>query len=153
MLFNRKNIVLMVLAATAWLATPVHAELLDNTWYPFEFVLPQDPEHQCADDPFYLAQGLQHVNVASLRNGEIVIHFNALGTFTGLESGVEAHWRHNVTELVPVAGETTVYTFQETLKIIGQGGVPSFFAKIKFHVTDIGGEWRSYIDSAKVGCR
>jgi len=142
-----------VLVASMGLSAPAQAELLDNNWYPFEFVLEQDPEHPCADDQYYLAQGMQHVNAASLRKGGVVFHFNALGTFTGLESGLEAHWRHNFTEVLPIQGETTVYSLQETLKIIGQGDVPSYFAKIKFHVTDIGGELRAYIDSGKIGCR
>lgn len=136
----------------AVIAAPVQAKLLDNSWYPFEFVLEEDPENPCGDDPFYLAQGMQHIKVSTLRRGGVAFSFNALGTFTGLVTGQEAHWRHNVTDVLPIDGENVVHTFRDNLKLIGQGGDPSYFATIKFHVTVIGGEVKSYIDSAEIKC-
>ena len=53
---------------------------------------------------------------------------------------------------IPVDGENVVYTFQNTLKIIGQGGQNTYFAKTKFHVTVIGGEVKSYIDMEEITC-
>ena len=121
---------IFVLVALMGFAGPVQAELLENTWYPFEFLVEQDPNNPCGDEPFFLAQGMQHFKVANLREGGVALNFNAQGTFTGLNSGVEAHWRHNVADVLPIIGETTVYSYQDTLKIIGQGGNPSYFAKV-----------------------
>ncbi len=135
------------------LAGPVQAELLVNEWLPFEFVIPQNPEDPCADDPAFLAQGMQHLKASSLRNGGAAVNFNALGTLTGLVTGEEWHWRHNFADVLPMDGENTVYNYQETLKIIGQSGAPSLFIKAKFHITMIGGEVKSYIDIEEITCK
>ena len=137
----------------AVIAAPVQAELLVNEWTPFEFVIPQDPDTQCADDPTFLAQGMQHLKVSTLRRGELAINFTALGTITGLVTGEEAHWRHNITDVLPILGENEVYTYRDTLKIIGQGGGDSYFAMGTFHITNIGGEVKSYIDGVKITCK
>ena len=147
------NFAIIILITSMGMAAPTQAELLVNEWSPFEFVVLQDPNNPCGDDPAFLAQGMQHLKVSTLRRGGLAINFNALGTFTGLESGQEAHWRHNINDVFPNFGETEVYNYQESLKIIGQGGDPSYFAKIKFHITLIGGEVKSYVDSAKIECK
>jgi len=139
--------------ALTGLAMPAQAELLVNEWSPFEFVVLQDPEQPCADDPAFLAQGMQHLKVSTLRNGGVAINFNALGTFTGLVTGEEWKWRHNIADVLPIDGENAVYSYQDILKIIGQGGAPSFRAKFKLHVTEIGGEVKSYIEVEEITCK
>lgn len=146
------NFAIIGLVAWVGLTAPAQAELLVNEWLPFEFVVLQDPDNPCADDPAFLAQGMQHLKVSSLRQGGFAINFNALGTFTGLVTGEEWHWRHNIADVLPMDGENAVYSYHETLKIIGQGGTPTYFARTKFHVTVIGGELKSYIEVEDISC-
>ena len=147
------NFATIVLVASMGLTAPVQAELLVNEWATFEFVVPQNPDTQCGEDSSFLAQGMQHLKVSTLKNGMFAVNFNALGTFTGLNTGEEALWRHNINDVFPIDGENAVYTYRDTLKIIGRGGVASFFAKATFHVTEIGGEFKSYIDDVKIACK
>jgi len=142
-----------VFIALTGLATPAQAELLVNEWSPFEFPILQDPEAPCANDPVFLAQGMQHLKVSTLRNGGLAINFNALGTFTGLETGEEWHWRHNFADVLPIFGDNRVGTYQDTLKIIGQRGNPTYFAKVRVHVTEIGGEMKSYFEVEEITCK
>jgi len=146
------SLAIVMLVASMGLAAPASAELLVNEWSPFEFLVPQDPDNPCSDDPAFLAQGMQHVKVSTLPQGGLAINFNALGTFTGLVSGNEWLWRHNWADVLPMDGENAVYNYQETLKIIGQGGAPTYFAKFKFHVAVIGGEVKSYIEVEDITC-
>ena len=148
----KKCFAIILFIALVGLAAPVHAELVVNEWAPFEFVVPQNPEEPCADDPAFLAQGMQHLKVSTLRNGGFAVNFNALGTFTGLVTGQEWHWRDNIADVLPIDGENAVYTFHNTLKIIGQRGAPTYFAEVRFHVTEIGGELKSYIEVENISC-
>jgi hypothetical protein len=144
-----------VLVASMCVAAPVQAELLVNEWEPFEFPVAPDPNCPTEDTAFYV-QGMQHLKASNLRKGGLAINMNALGTFTGIQTGEEWHWRHNIADVLPIYegnGENEVFTYQETLKLIGQGGTPSYFAKTKFHIIVFGGEVKSYIDAVEVRCK
>ena len=129
-------------------AAPANAEIIDQDWSPFEFIVTDD--FDCAGEDGLL-QGMAHTTVATMPQGGLSIHFNARGTFTGLDTGTEWKWLDNINDVLPIEGENVVYTFQQRLRVIG-GPRADFFLKDKFHVTVIGGEVTAYVDSITVEC-
>lgn len=129
-------------------ASPANAGVIVQDWSPFEFIVPDDSD--CSGQPG-LAQGMVHTTVATMPRGGFNIHVNARGTWTGLDTGVEAKWLDNISDVLPILGENFVYTYQQSLRILGGPG-GSFFLRYKFHLVEIGGEVRSYIDSLTIEC-
>jgi len=129
-------------------AAPANAEIIVQDWSPFEFIVTDDSD--CAGEDG-LAQGMAHTTIATMPRGGLNVHFNARGTFTGLDTGNEAKWLDNISDVLPILGENFVYTYQQSLRIIGGPG-GAFFLTYKFHVVEIGGEVRSYIDSLTIKC-
>ena len=129
-------------------AAPANAEVIVQDWSPFEFIVTDDSD--CAGEDG-LAQGMVHTTVATMPQGGFSVHLNARGTWTGLETGNEAKWLDNINDVLPIQGENVVYTFQQRLRILGGPG-GAFFLRYKFHIVDIGGEVRSYIDSLTIEC-
>ena len=129
-------------------AAPANAEVIFQDWSPFEFSVTDDSN--CAGEDG-LAQGMAHTTVATMPRGGLSIHLNARGTFIGLETGSEAKWLDNISDVLPLQGENVVYNFQQRLRILG-GPRGAFFLRYKFHVTDLGGEVTAYIDSLTIEC-
>ena len=129
-------------------ASPANAEVIFQDWSPFEFYVTDDAD--CAGEDG-IAQGMVHSTIATTPRGGLNLHFNARGTFIGVETGSEAKWLDNINDVLPILGENFVYNFQQSLRILG-GPRGSFFLKYQFHVTDTGGEVRAYIDSLTIEC-
>ena len=129
-------------------AAPANAEVIIQDRSPFEFPVTDDAD--CAGEDG-IAQGMAHWTVATTPRGGLNVHLNARGTCIGVETGSEAKWLDNINDVLPILGENFVYNFQQSLRIIG-GPRGSFFLRYKFHVTDIGGEVRAYIDSLSIEC-
>ena len=147
------NFATIVLVASMGLTAPVQAELLVNEWSPIEFVVTQHPDLSCGEGEFFLIQGMRHFKVSTLKKGGVAINLNDVGTLTDLETGEEALWRFNIIDVLPIAGENVVYTYRENRKVIVRGPALSFFLMATFHVTDIGGEFKAYIDDVKITCK
>jgi hypothetical protein len=130
-------------------AGPANAEVIVNDWFPFEFVVIDGGD--CAGEDG-VAQGIVHQTVTTMPQGNFNVHINARGTWTGIETGNEGKWLDNINDVLPILGENVVYTFQQRLRILGQGPGGDFFLRYKFHVTEIGGEITSYIDSLTTEC-
>ena len=130
-------------------AAPANAEVFIQDWFPFEMVVTDDGD--CAGEDG-LAQGMVHYTVGTMPRGQFNVHINARGTWTGLETGLEAKWLDNINDVLPIDGENFVYTYQQRLRLLGQGPGNDFFLRYRFHVTVIGGEVTAYVDSLTIEC-
>lgn len=142
---------LVIACAVMFVLTPAPAqgEVLDQGRYPFEFVVID--ELNCAGEDG-LAQGIYHQIVTTMPRGNLNIHISAQGTWTGLESGNELMWLDNINDVFPVSGENVVYNFVQRLRILTEGPGNDFFLRYNFHITIVGGEVTSYIDSFTTEC-
>jgi hypothetical protein len=84
--------------------------------------------------------------------GDVSVHLNARGTWTGIVNGNEAKWLDNINDVLPIAGENFVQTFQQRLRILTKGPGNDFFVRYKIHITVIGGEVTAYVDSFTTEC-
>ena len=126
---------------------PVRAENLVQAWNPFGGIL-VDSIGCLGEDGF--AQGMVHTVISNLRQGGVLIHFNAQGTVTGLVTGNEWLWRDSWNETLPIFDGTfddVVFTEQRRLKIIGPAHLPSLFINIEFHATIVDSEIKVFTGS------
>jgi hypothetical protein len=130
-------------------SAPAQAEVIQQGWFPFEFVTTDDFDCSGEDG---LAQGMFHSTITTMPRGQFNVHLNARGTWTGLETGFEAKWLDNINDVLPISGENIVHTFQQRLRILSQGPGNDFFLSYRFHVTVIGGEVTAYVDSFTIEC-
>jgi hypothetical protein len=128
---------------------PAKAEIIFQDWSPFEFVQPDD--FGCAGEDG-LAQGMAHTTIATMPQGGVSFHYNARGTWTGLDTGNEWKWLHNFNDVLPIDGENVVWTIQQRVRVLGQGPGNDLFLRYKFHITDIGGEVTAYFESLTTEC-
>ena len=128
------------------LSNLTQAELLQNSWAPFEIVVPNDPEAPCGEADAFVVEGFIHTKVSTLRKGGLAINVNAQGTLTPLGEIVDdpAIFRQNVRDVLPIDGDNVVYNFGETIKVISKVG-PNYRLNSIFHVTLVGGEVKSYL--------
>ena len=142
-----------VLAVSMWLPISVQAEVVINRWDPVEAVIPGSP--LCGNEHvFYLLEGMIHTKLATLRNGMFALNQHSLGTMTPLVSEeAELVFSHTIHEVYPMTGENEVYSFVDTLKVIGKGRAPNLHVKIRNHVTAIDGEIKSFFDITDVSCQ
>jgi hypothetical protein len=144
-------LVTAVMAVSMWLPLSAQAEVLFNDWTPVDDIVPGAPE--CSGDEEFRVEGMAHTKVATLRNGNLAIHTNAMGTVTRLEPEEElGMFRQNVRNVYPVMGEKEVYSYGDSVRVITEGGVPNVRVNIRFHVTEIDGDLKSYIDVRDVSC-
>ena len=134
----------------ALIVSPAQAELVQQDWSPFEVVVTDDADCSGEDG---IVQGMVHVTVTTMPRGNLNIHYNSRGTWTGLVTGAEAKTLENVNDVLPILGENVVYTYQQRLRVLGKGPKNDFFLKHKVHVTIIGGEITVYFDSYTTDCR
>ena len=138
-----------VLLSLALIMSPAQAELLQQDWFPIERVV---IDNGCTGEDG-LSQGMYHLTVTTMPQGNLNIHINARGTWTGFVTGAEAKWLENVNDVLPILGENVVYTYQRRFRVLGQGPKNDFFLKHKLHVTMIGDEVTVYFDSFTTDCR
>ena len=152
MISFRNTLATTILAVSMGLSASVQAELLLNSWDPFYVIVEQNPDVACGDADEFVAEGMSHVKVSTLRNGNVALNVNAMGTFTAVGSEEGAIFRQNIRDVLPIDGENVVYNYGETIKIIGRPNGDNYRANINFHVAIIDGEWKSSIDIDKAEC-
>jgi hypothetical protein len=147
---NLKNILAtIVLIAAIGLTAPVQAKVLAQYWTPDEFFAID--ETNCAGEDGYV-QLMSHVTVVDMPQGALGIHVNRRGTWTGLVTGTESKWLDNLVNVLPILGEGFVHTQIFTIRIVGQRG-NNFYLRAKQHITIMGGEIITNIDSQTIDCK
>lgn len=132
---------------------PAKAELLVNEWQEFAFPVPDDSD--CAGEDG-VASGLVHFTVTAMPSGLLGIHINANGIWKGNDSGVELHWKDNITDIIPILhdGEIVVWTIVQRLRITKRGPEPAQFRlKFDLHLVEVGGDLVVYHDEVSTVCR
>lgn len=137
-------------------AAPVQAEVLVNEWQ--EFAFPVTDDSGCAGEDGFVS-GVVHNMITAPRKGDLGFFINSKGIWKGNESGVEATWKDNITDIIPNGklddignpDNHLVWTVSQNLRIIGQGGL-LFRLKAKVHLTEVGGEFIVYFDEVTTVC-
>ena len=68
------------LAISMGLTASVQAELLENSWTPIDLIVPNNPEAPCGNAEFFHLEGMVHQKISTLRNGNLAINTNVMGT-------------------------------------------------------------------------
>lgn len=141
---------LAVVLIFASVATPAKAEVLLNQWNDFAF--PTIDETGCAGENGVVS-GLVHLVYSDFKKGALSLHLSAKGIWKGNDSGFEATWKDNISEVIPIAGFGShfVGTFSQSLRLIGQGGL-AFRLNANAHLTEVGGEFIVYFDEISIVC-
>lgn len=131
-------------------AASAKADVLMNQWNNFAF--PITDETGCAGEDS-VASGLVHLVYSDFKKGSLSFHLSAKGVWKGNDSGLEATWKDNFSEVIPIVdfGNHFIGTFSRSLKIIGQGGL-LFRLNANVHLTQVGGEFVVYFDEVSIDC-
>ena len=134
------------------------AEVIENVWEEIDQIIPNDPDQPCGDATFFRLEGMVHRKVSTLQNGNLAININVMGDFTPLDgpnAGEAAIFRQNISDVFPIFEPPFkgVRTIAQTTKVISQGQADNYLLNLKFHVTYIDGEYKSYFDTEKVRCQ
>lgn len=148
---TKSILVTTVLALWVCLSASVQAETVENTWNQFDIIIPGSPDCGNEND-FFRLEGMEHLKVSTLRNGMYAVNIVTIGTLTPLGSEEGFIFRQNINDVLPIFGENVVYNLGQRVRVITEGKEPNLLVNINFHVTDLGGEIKSWIDTERITC-
>ncbi|MEP4147647.1 MAG: hypothetical protein ABJL54_10520 [Halioglobus sp.] len=146
-----------VLAVSMSLSTSIQAEIIQNTWDPIDEYIENDVG--CGDATGFMLEGMAHVKVSNLKKGGFAVNVNAKGSFTaidGVYEGQGAIFRQNINDVWPLYDELTgndVYTYRESVRVIGKGQAGDYKLDINYHFVQRDGQVKSIVDDVKMSCK
>jgi hypothetical protein len=140
-----------VLTLSVCLSTSIQAKTVENTWTPFDIIIPGSPDCGNEND-FFRLEGMEHLKVSTLRNGMYAVNIVTMGTLTQLGSDEGFIFQQNINDVFPILGENVVINFGQQVRVITKGKDPNLLVNINFHVTDVGGEIKSWINTERISC-
>ena len=80
------------------------------------------------------------------------VNIVTMGTLTQLGSDEGFIFQQNINDVFPILGENVVINFGQQVRVITKGKDPNLLVNINFHVTDLGGEIKSWINTERITC-
>ena len=154
MISSRNTLATIFTAIALVIPFPAFAAVVENVWEEIDLVILND--QNCGDATVFHLEGMTHRKISTLRNGQLAINVNLMGSLTpldGANEGEPAIFRQNVHNVLPVdQGDNFVWTVGEVIRVIGTGDAVKFRLNANFHVIVANGEVKSYLETEKVSC-